>query len=76
LYHVGIVALLAGLAAALAPRDGVGGQQALRWVAVCVAFAAAGGEMILVVKTVVGRWEELAGLLQGYARRIRRHRGE
>jgi hypothetical protein len=34
------------------------------------------GEMILVVKTVVNRREELALLLPGYARRVRRRHGE
>ncbi len=48
-YHGGIVALLAGLGAALVPvegvagKPGVGGQQGLRLAAACVAFAAAGG---------------------------------
>ena len=40
-YHAGIVALLAGLGAALAPQPGMGTQQPLRWVAVGLAFAAA-----------------------------------
>jgi len=60
LYQAGIVALLAGLGAALAPRDGVGGQQALRWLAACVAFLAAIGEVISAIqpwaKRMRNRW--------------------
>jgi hypothetical protein len=40
-YHLGIVALFAGLGAALPPLGGVGTQQTLRWCAVWLAFAAA-----------------------------------
>lgn len=46
IYHLGIVALFAGLGAALPPLGGVGTQQALRWSAVWVAFAAAFVEAI------------------------------
>lgn len=43
-YHAGIVALLAGLGAALPPRPGPGTQLGLRWGAMWVAFAAAAVE--------------------------------
>ena len=39
-YHLGLSALLAGLAFALAPQHGGGTQQVLRWVASGLAFAA------------------------------------
>jgi hypothetical protein len=51
-YHGGIVALLVGLGAALAPRDGVGPQQGLRWAAAYFAFAAAVVEVGLAFRTV------------------------
>jgi len=60
-YHVGIIALLVGLGAALAPlegvagKPGVAGQQDLRWAAASVAFAAALGEAVDVVWTLVRR---------------------
>ena len=60
-YHAGIIALLAGLGAALAPLEGVAGQpgvagqQGLRWAATGVAFAVALGEAGHVVWTLVGR---------------------
>jgi hypothetical protein len=50
LYHAGIIALLAGLGAALVPRDGVGGQQGLRWLAACVAGVTAIGEVLVAIK--------------------------
>jgi hypothetical protein len=52
-YHVGIIGLLVGLGAARAPRDGVGGQQGLRWAAACVAFSAALGDGAIAVKALV-----------------------
>jgi hypothetical protein len=52
-YHLGIVALLAGLGAALPPPGGVGTQQTLRWYAVGLAFAAALVEAILAVRVVI-----------------------
>ena len=69
-YHGGIIALLAGLGAALAPLEGkagmpgVAGQQGLRWAALSVAFAAAFLEVLVVIQTLVklaagrigGRW--------------------
>jgi len=55
LYQVGLIALLVGLGAALAPRDGAGGQQALRWLAVCVAFLAAIGEVFVAIQPWVKR---------------------
>ena len=67
-YHVGIVALLAGLGAALAPLEGragmpgVAGQQGLRWAALSVAFAAAVLEMFIVIQTLVNR---AAGRISG-----------
>ena len=70
-YHVGIVALLAGLGAALVPVEGVGGQQGLRMAAAWVAFAAAGVEVVLSIPAVVKRFRlwrnsgKLAGLLRG-----------
>jgi hypothetical protein len=49
LYHAGIVMLLVGLGAALAPRPGPGTQLGLRWVAMSVAFGAALVELALAV---------------------------
>ena len=67
-YHVGLVALLAGLGAALAPLEGkagtpgVAGQQFLRWLAVWVAFGAAAFEVGLSVYGLVkGEWRTPAG---------------
>lgn len=60
-YHGGIIALLVGLGAALAPlegvadKPGVAGQQGLRWAAASVAFAIALGEAVDVVRTLVQR---------------------
>ena len=54
-YHAGIIALLVGLGAVLAPRNGAGGQQDLRWAAACVAFLAALVEVGLAVRTLVKR---------------------
>ena len=51
LYHVGIIALMVGLGAALAPRDGAGEQQGLRWVAAGFAFAAAVLEAVVTVSS-------------------------
>lgn len=52
-YHLGIVALLVGLGAALPPTGGVGTQQALRWSAAWVAFAAAFVELALAIRAVI-----------------------
>ena len=66
-YHGGIIALLAGLGAALAPMEGkagtpgVAGQQSLRWAALSVAFAAAFVEMLIVIQTLFNRREERKG---------------
>jgi uncharacterized membrane protein HdeD (DUF308 family) len=46
-YHAGIVALLAGLGAALAPKADAVTQLGLRWGAMWVAFGAAGVELVL-----------------------------
>jgi hypothetical protein len=76
MYHAGAVALLAGLGAALVPLEGkagqagVAGQQGLRWAAACVAFAAAFGEVVFALITLVKR---LKGALR--ARRARRRSG-
>ena len=45
-YHLGVVALLAGLAFALAPQHATGGQEILRWVASVLAFVACGLETV------------------------------
>jgi len=52
-YHLGIVALLVGLGAALPPPGGVGTQQLLRWVAVWLAFAAAFVEAVLAIRAAI-----------------------
>jgi hypothetical protein len=77
LYHGGIMALLAGLGAALAPlggeaeKPGVAGQQVLRWAALGVAFAAVLADMVNVGRTLYqqrqrrkGNYEDLTGKLQ------------
>jgi hypothetical protein len=51
-YHVGIVMLLVGLGAALAPRPGPGMQLGLRWFAMGVAFGSALVELALAVWVV------------------------
>jgi hypothetical protein len=43
-YHYGIIALLAGLALAVAPHHATGAQGSLQWFATGVAFAACAGE--------------------------------
>ena len=55
LYHGGIVALLVGLGAAMAPRDGAGGQQGLRWAATCVAWSAVVVEVVFTAATLLRR---------------------
>jgi uncharacterized membrane protein YhaH (DUF805 family) len=52
LYHVGIIALLAGLGAALAPHGGAGMQVSVRWVAMWGAFLAAFVEVLLAIPSV------------------------
>ena len=54
-YHAGIVMLLVGLGAALAPRPGPGAQLGFRWVAMGVAFAAALVELALSVRVAFKR---------------------
>ncbi len=53
-YHVGLMALFAGLGAALAPKGGAG-QQGLRWAAAYVAWFAVAVELGLVARTLVKR---------------------
>jgi hypothetical protein len=49
-YHCGIVALLAGLALAVAPHHVMGIQGALQWIATSIAFAACAGEAGWVIR--------------------------
>jgi hypothetical protein len=58
-YHVGIVALLAGLGTALPPRPGEGTQPGLRWAAMGVAFAAAAFEVGFAIWVVLRRESEI-----------------
>ncbi len=53
-YHAGIVALLLGLAFALAPKQATAGQDALRWAASYLAFAACGAEFLIFVAHLRG----------------------
>jgi hypothetical protein len=46
-YHLGITALLAGLAFTLAPQHVTGAQEILRWIASGLAFAACAGETVV-----------------------------
>lgn len=50
-YNLGILALLAGLGLGLAPRQGSGVQESLRWAAVGMAFAACAGEAFWIAGT-------------------------
>jgi len=79
LYHVGIIALLAGLGAALAPDGGTGTQVSLRCVAMWGAFLAVFVEVLLMIPAAAkvirrlamrvtgisdGNYEKLTGLLR------------
>jgi hypothetical protein len=65
LYHVGIVVLLAGLGAALAPPAGAGTQVLLRWVAMWAAFAVAFAELLLAVPAAARVIKRLAVRVPG-----------
>jgi hypothetical protein len=58
-YHVGIVALLAGLGTALPPRPGEGTQPGLRWAAMWVAFTAAAFEVVFAIWVACRRESEI-----------------
>jgi len=49
-YHCGIVALLAGVALAIAPRHAAGVQGSLQWLATGIAFAACAGEALWIAR--------------------------
>lgn len=75
LYQVGVIALLAGLGAALAPRDGMGGQQVLRWLAVCVAFLAAIGEALVAFTPAERAAKRAAKWISNHWQAVRRRGG-
>jgi hypothetical protein len=53
-YHAGIVALLLGLAFALAPKQATAGQDVLRWAASYLAFAGCGAEFLVFITHLRG----------------------
>jgi hypothetical protein len=57
LYHVGVIALLAGVGAALVPKPDAG-QPGLRQAAACIAFVAAFAELTFTFRTPVKRRKE------------------
>ena len=59
-YHVGIIALLAGLGTALPPRPGPGTELDWRWGAMWVAFGAALVELICVGWVLAKRASEIS----------------
>jgi hypothetical protein len=65
MYHLGIIALLAGLGAALPPLKGVGIQEFLRWFAAWLAFAAAFVEAFLAYRAARRSGREPSGDMAG-----------
>jgi hypothetical protein len=53
-YHAGIVALLLGLAFALAPKQAAPGQDVLRWAASYLAFATCAAEFLIFITHLRG----------------------
>lgn len=58
MYHLGITALLGGLGLALAPKNGVGTQEHLRWAASGIALVACAAEFVNSLSTAVRKLAE------------------